>query len=70
MDKKKTSGAAAAIVAALLYGGSELMDMQSRLDALEEIHPELVTGEPMDEEVEEVEEKSGSEASQSEEPAE
>jgi len=70
MDKKKTGGAAAAIVAALLYGGSELMDMQSRLDALEKIHPELVTGEPMDEEVEEVEGKSGIEASQSEEPAE
>ena len=70
MNKKKTGGAAAAIVAALLYGGSELMDMESRIEAIEKIHPELTTGEPMDEEAQEVEEKSGSEASKSEEPAE
>jgi hypothetical protein len=48
MDKK-TKGGIAALVGALLYGGAELLDMDSRLGALEAIHPELVTDVPMDE---------------------
>lgn len=40
MDKKLTGGAAA-VVAALLYGGAELIGMGDRLEALEELHPEI-----------------------------
>ena len=44
MDKK-LSTAAAAFVGALIYGGAELFDINERLTALEEAHPE-VTAEP------------------------
>jgi hypothetical protein len=47
MDKK-TKGGIAALIGALLYGGAELLDMQARLAALEELHPEIVTGVPLD----------------------
>lgn len=40
MDKK-IAGSAAAIVGALLYGGSQLLDMEGRIAAIEELHPEL-----------------------------
>jgi hypothetical protein len=52
MDKK-SKGGIAALVGALLYGGSELLDMDSRLAVLEAIHPELVTDIPMDAHAEE-----------------
>ena len=39
MDKK-LSGAAAAVVGALLYGGAQLMDINERLEALEKAQPE------------------------------
>tara|TARA_R110000824_G_scaffold20043_3_gene76331 strand:+ start:19839 stop:20063 length:225 start_codon:yes stop_codon:yes gene_type:complete len=35
-DGKKVGGAVAAAIAALLYGGSQLMDMELRIQALEE----------------------------------
>ena len=44
MDKKQ-SGAAAAVVGALLYGGAQLMDLNDRLVALEEAHPEVAEAE-------------------------
>ena len=47
MDKK-TKGGIAAVLGALLYGGAELLDMQARLTALEGLHPEIVTGVPLD----------------------
>jgi len=52
MKNKKAGGAIAALVGALMYGATELVDMQERLKALEDIHPELVTEEPMSEDVE------------------
>lgn len=39
--KKKLIGAATAGVAAFMFGGSQIIDMENRLSALEEIHPEL-----------------------------
>ena len=39
--KKKIMGALAAGVAAFMFGGSQIMDLEDRLSALEEIHPEL-----------------------------
>ena len=39
--KKKIMGALAAGVAAFMFGGSQIMDLNNRLVALEEIHPEL-----------------------------
>ena len=39
--KKKLMGAAAAAVAAFAFGESQIMDMDARLAALEELHPEL-----------------------------
>jgi len=39
--KKKLMGAAAAGVAAFMFGGSQIMDMSDRLAALEEFHPEI-----------------------------
>ena len=35
-DGKKVGGAVAAVVAALLYGGTQLMDMELRIQKLEE----------------------------------
>ena len=40
MDKK-IAGSAAAVIGAFLYGGSQLLDMESRIAAIEELHPEL-----------------------------
>ena len=45
MDKKTKSGIGA-VIAALVYGGAQILDMESRIGALEAIHPELVTGVP------------------------
>jgi len=39
--KKKLMGAGTAALAAFVFGGSQIMDMDERLKALEEIHPEL-----------------------------
>lgn len=39
--KKKLMGAAAAAVAAFMFGGSQIMDMEARMVALEALHPEL-----------------------------
>ena len=47
MDNK-AKGSIAALVGALLYGGSQLLDMESRLEALEGLHPEVTTGVAMD----------------------
>ena len=47
MNKKLTT-AAAAFIGALIYGGAELLDINERLTALEEAHPE-VTAEPPEE---------------------
>ena len=48
MDKKTKSGIDA-VIAALVYGGAQILDMESRIGALEAIHPELVTGVPLPE---------------------
>ena len=41
MDKKKAGACGAGFIAALLYGGAELMDLASRVTALEAQHPEM-----------------------------
>ena len=41
MDKKKIGACGAVCIAALMYGGAQLMTMESRLEALEGLHPEL-----------------------------
>ena len=41
MDKKKIGACGAGFIAALMYGGAQLMTMESRLEALEGLHPEL-----------------------------
>lgn len=46
MDKKKLTGGLAGLLAVMLYGGSEVLDMSSRLSALEDLHPELITEVP------------------------
>ena len=48
MDKKKLTGGLAGLLAVVLYGGSEVLDLSARLSALEVLHPELVTAEPED----------------------
>ena len=45
MDKKITGGIAG-IVAAMLYGGAQLLDVEARIAALEDLHPELITEVP------------------------
>lgn len=40
MNKKLTT-AAAAVAGALVYGGAELLELNERLTALEDAHPEL-----------------------------
>tara|TARA_R110000824_G_scaffold78664_4_gene198442 strand:- start:4275 stop:4559 length:285 start_codon:yes stop_codon:yes gene_type:complete len=45
---KKMKGGIGAAVAALIYGGAQLLDMESRIAALEGLHPELITGVAMD----------------------
>ena len=47
MDKK-TIGMIAAAVLAALSGGAEVLSLGERVEALESLHPELVTGVPMD----------------------
>ena len=47
MDNK-AKGSIAALVGALLYGGSQILDMESRLEALEGLHPEVTTGVTME----------------------
>jgi len=42
MDKK-TKGGIAGIIAAMLYGGAQLLDVEARIGALEDLHPELIT---------------------------
>ena len=42
MDKK-TTGGIAGIIAAMLYGGAQLLDVEARIGALEDLHPELIT---------------------------
>jgi len=39
--KKKLLGAGVAALAAIIFGESQIMEMDERLKALEEIHPEL-----------------------------
>ena len=41
MDKTKAGACGAGFIAALLYGGAELMDLASRVTALEAEHPEM-----------------------------
>lgn len=48
MDKKKLTGGLAGLLAVMLYGGSEVLDLSARLSALEALHPELVTEVPAD----------------------
>jgi len=45
---KKMKGGIGAAVAALIYGGAQLLDMESRIASLEGLHPELITGVAMD----------------------
>ena len=47
MDKKALGGAAGA-AALVLFAGAQVFEMDSRIEALEAIHPELTTGIPMD----------------------
>ena len=47
MNNKKISGAAAAAIGALLYGGAQMMDHEARIQALED------AAEPEEEETEE-----------------
>jgi uncharacterized protein HemX len=54
--KKKIMGALAAGAAAFMFGGSQIMDLNERLTALEEIHPELKQAE-LDEVAEELKEE-------------
>lgn len=49
MDKKALGGAAGA-AALVLVAGAQVFDMDARIEAIEAIHPELTTGEPMGEE--------------------
>ena len=48
MDKKKIGACGAGFIAALMYGGAQLMTMESRLEALEGLHPELDGGEELE----------------------
>ena len=48
MDKKKVGACGAGFIAALMYGGAQLMTMESRLEALEGLHPELDGGEEVE----------------------
>lgn len=45
--KKKLMAAGAAVLGALVFGESQVMDMEERLAALEGLHPELVTSVPL-----------------------
>ena len=52
--KKKLIAAAVAMLGAFAFGESQLLDIEGRLSALEDIHPELA--EDVEEEAEEIEE--------------
>ena len=52
MDKK-LKGAVVALIGSLCYGGAQLMDIEARITALEDAHPELVQ-EELDEIAEEL----------------
>ena len=52
--KKKLIAAAVAMLGAFAFGESQLLDIEGRLSALEDIHPELA--EDVEEEAEELEE--------------
>jgi len=60
MDTKKIGACGAGFIAALLYGGAELMNLAARVEAIEKIHPELQENEDenKEEDGEESEEKS------------
>ena len=62
MDKK-IAGSAAAVIGAFLYGGAQLLDMESRIVAIEELHPELGQ-EELNKKAEELEEKKPEEPSE------
>ncbi len=51
--KKKVLAAAAALFGAFAFGESQLLDIEGRLSALEEIHPELAEEAEEAEEIEE-----------------
>tara|TARA_R110002012_G_scaffold223039_1_gene395001 strand:+ start:700 stop:927 length:228 start_codon:yes stop_codon:yes gene_type:complete len=61
--KKKLMAMGAAALGAFLFGESQVLDMEERLTALEDIHPEL-----KQEELDEVAEELQSESAVSEEP--
>ena len=52
--KKKLIAAVVAMLGAFAFGESQLLDIEGRLSALEDIHPELA--EDVEEEAEEIEE--------------
>ena len=54
--KKKLMGVGAAALAAFVFGESQIMDMDERLAALEELHPEIAQ-EELDEIAEELKEE-------------
>ena len=62
---KKIMAAGAAALAAFVFGESQILDMEARLQALEEIHPEL-----KQEELDEIADELQSEDAVSEEPTE
>ena len=53
MDKKKIMVVATAALGAFVFGESQIMDMDERLQALEELHPEIAQ-EKLDEIAEEL----------------
>ena len=61
--KKKLMAMGAAALGAFLFGESQVLDMEERLTALEDIHPEL-----KQEELDEIAEELQSESTVSEEP--
>jgi hypothetical protein len=69
MDKKMAGGAAG-LVAAIMYGGSMVLDQESRISALEAIHPELAIEAPEAEAEPEEGMEPEVEAEEAEEPAE
>lgn len=54
--KKKLVAAAVAMLGAFAFGESQLLDIEERLSALEEIHPELAEDVEAEEDAEEIEE--------------
>lgn len=54
---KKAIGVILAAIVAAISGGAEVISLSERVDALEEIHPEIVTGVPLPAEEEVTEEE-------------